>query len=242
MFVDAPFTQGAFRLRRLRARPSEGRAHAGQRARRHRLALAAAKERSHGQAPHRPGLHRSRQCTGHAATCATTPQEALRHGDRRSANSMRDQSYASRRSISPRSAARSRSSTREKYLSGAATSPPACPIDVKDRIRQHGLRNSHLLSIAPTGTISLAFADNASNGIEPPFSWTYTAQEAHGRRHLARIYDVEDYAWRKYRHLGGDIEQAARRTSSPRWKSPPRPTRTWSRPSPRTSTPPSPRR
>lgn len=48
------------------------------------------------------------------------------------------------------------------------------PQPLKDRIRKHGLRNSHLLSIAPTGTVSLAFADNASNGIEPPFSFAYT--------------------------------------------------------------------
>ena len=47
------------------------------------------------------------------------------------------------------------------------------PAEIKQKIRTHGIRNSHLLSIAPTGTISLAFADNASNGIEPPFSWTY---------------------------------------------------------------------
>ena len=47
----------------------------------------------------------------------------------------------------------------------------------RSSIRKHGLRNSHLLSIAPTGTISLAFADNARNGIEPPFSWTYTRKK-----------------------------------------------------------------
>lgn len=47
------------------------------------------------------------------------------------------------------------------------------PKDIKADIRKYGLRNSHLLSIAPTGTVSLAFADNASNGIEPPFSWVY---------------------------------------------------------------------
>ncbi|HMW23349.1 MAG TPA: adenosylcobalamin-dependent ribonucleoside-diphosphate reductase, partial [Burkholderiaceae bacterium] len=76
------------------------------------------------------------------------------------------------------------------------------PGAVKDRIREHGLRNSHLLSIAPTGTISLAFADNASNGIEPPFSWTYTRKkrEADGSH---KIYNVEDHAWRLYRHLKG---------------------------------------
>src|SRR5512142_3442039 len=47
------------------------------------------------------------------------------------------------------------------------------PQALKDSIRKHGIRNSHVLSIAPTGTISLAFADNASNGIEPAFSWFY---------------------------------------------------------------------
>ena len=44
--------------------------------------------------------------------------------------------------------------------------------------RAHGLRNSHLLSIAPTGTISLAFADNASNGIEPAYSWQLLLEES----------------------------------------------------------------
>ena len=60
----------------------------------------------------------------------------------------------------------------ELYLSGGNFAS-RLPADIKSEIRKHGLRNSHLLSIAPTGTISLAFADNASNGIEPPFSWTY---------------------------------------------------------------------
>jgi hypothetical protein len=81
------------------------------------------------------------------------------------------------------------------------------------------MRNSHLLSIAPTGTISLAFADNASNGIEPPFSWTYTRKKrmADGTH---KEYAVEDYAWRLYKHLGGDMASCPT-TSSPRWKSPP---------------------
>ncbi|WP_028873767.1 adenosylcobalamin-dependent ribonucleoside-diphosphate reductase [Tepidiphilus margaritifer] len=79
------------------------------------------------------------------------------------------------------------------------------PADLKALIRKHGIRNSHLLSIAPTGTISLAFADNASNGIEPPFSYTYTR-----RKRMAdgtfKEYSVEDHAWRLYKHLGGDVE------------------------------------
>jgi ribonucleoside-diphosphate reductase alpha chain len=77
------------------------------------------------------------------------------------------------------------------------------PDAIKDRIRSHGIRNSHLLSIAPTGTISLAFADNASNGIEPPFSWFYTRKKrmAEGG---TKDYPVEDHAWRMYKHIGGD--------------------------------------
>jgi ribonucleoside-diphosphate reductase alpha chain len=80
------------------------------------------------------------------------------------------------------------------------------PERLKTEIRTHGIRNSHLLSIAPTGTISLAFADNASNGIEPPFSWTYQRKkrEPDGTH---KVYDVEDHAWRLYRHLGGDMEK-----------------------------------
>ncbi len=87
------------------------------------------------------------------------------------------------------------------YLSGGNFAS-RLPIDIKDSIRKHGMRNSHLLAIAPTGTISLAFADNASNGIEPPFSWTYTRKKrmADGTH---REFRVEDHAWRLYRHLFG---------------------------------------
>jgi len=78
------------------------------------------------------------------------------------------------------------------------------PQDIQHDIRQHGIRNSHLLSIAPTGTVSLAFADNASNGIEPPFSWTYTRRKREGDGTMSE-YTVEDYAWRLYKTLGGDV-------------------------------------
>ena len=77
------------------------------------------------------------------------------------------------------------------------------PQALKERIRSHGLRNSHLLSIAPTGTISLAFADNASNGIEPAFSWTYTRKKRMPDGTF-KEYAVEDHAWRLYRHLHGE--------------------------------------
>ena len=78
------------------------------------------------------------------------------------------------------------------------------PVALQQQIRQHGIRNSHLLSIAPTGTVSLAFADNASNGIEPPFSWMYRRKKREADGSTSE-YAVEDHAWRLYRELGGDV-------------------------------------
>jgi ribonucleoside-diphosphate reductase alpha chain len=72
------------------------------------------------------------------------------------------------------------------------------PTPLQKAIQTHGLRNSHLLSIAPAGTISLAFADNVSSGIEPAYAWTYER-----KRRLAgdgsRAYRVEDHAYRLFR-------------------------------------------
>ena len=84
------------------------------------------------------------------------------------------------------------------------------PRTLLDDIRRAGIRNSHLLSIAPTGTISLAFADNASNGIEPPFSWTYRRNKR--TPDGVRTYVVEDHAYRLFRHrfgLAADVELRA---------------------------------
>lgn len=45
------------------------------------------------------------------------------------------------------------------------------PEDIQEDVFNYGIRNSHLLSIAPTGTISFC-ADNISSGIEPVFAHT----------------------------------------------------------------------
>jgi len=91
----------------------------------------------------------------------------------------------------------------EKYLASGFAS--RLPEDLRADIRRFGLRNSHLLSIAPTGTISLAFADNASNGIEPAFSWAYTRRKRQGDG-TVKEFSVEDHAWRLWRERGGDVE------------------------------------
>lgn len=80
------------------------------------------------------------------------------------------------------------------------------PTALQQAIRANGIRNSHLLSIAPTGTVSLAFADNASNGIEPPFSWMYRRKKRESDGSTTE-YAVEDHAWRLYRELGGDVDR-----------------------------------
>jgi len=82
------------------------------------------------------------------------------------------------------------------------------PGAIKATIGEHGIRNSHLLSIAPTGTISLAFADNASNGIEPAFSWTYTRRKRMPDDTM-KDFAVEDHAYRVFRHLHGLDEGVA---------------------------------
>lgn len=63
---------------------------------------------------------------------------------------------------------------------------------VQEKIKLNGIRNSHLTSIAPTGTISLT-ADNVSSGIEPPFSMFYdrTIQKFDGHD----VERIEDYAY-----------------------------------------------
>ena len=82
---------------------------------------------------------------------------------------------------------------KDKYLQGQfiKTLRP----DVQDAIAKYGVRNSHLTSIAPTGTISLC-ADNVSSGIEPVFAYSFdrTVVEFSG----PRVETVEDYGARVF--------------------------------------------
>jgi ribonucleoside-diphosphate reductase alpha chain len=91
----------------------------------------------------------------------------------------------------------------EKYLESEFSK--RLPEDIRSDIRTHGIRNSHLLSIAPTGTISLAFADNASNGIEPAFSWFYTRRklEADGSH---TEFSVVDHAFRLFHRMTSQVD------------------------------------
>jgi len=121
----------------------------------------------------------------------------------RIAECMRDAAYAASVDLAREKGAFPKFDARGYLAEGTFAS--RLPESLKAAIHQHGIRNSHLLSIAPTGTVSLAFADNASNGIEPPFSWMYKRKKRESDGSTTE-YAVEDHAWRLYRELGGDVE------------------------------------
>ncbi|MFO0120702.1 MAG: hypothetical protein ACK51Y_03790 [Burkholderiales bacterium] len=91
------------------------------------------------------------------------------------------------------------------------------PATLQAKIRRHGVRNTHLTSIAPTGMLALAWADNASPGIEPVF--------AHEGERLQRGTDgqlhpmgVSSPSLRRWRDMesGGDDPARALRVASNR--------------------------
>ena len=84
-----------------------------------------------------------------------------------------------------------------RYLEGSFIQ--SLPADIKKQIAMHGMRNSHLTAIAPTGTISL-LAGNVSSGIEPVFAFRHKRYVLEGQtRHE---FKLEDYAWRMWTESG----------------------------------------
>ena len=75
------------------------------------------------------------------------------------------------------------------------------PRELRDRIALHGCRFTHHTSIAPTGTIALSLANNASNGIEPSFSHKYSRNViTEGRKTKVKV-DVLSHELLAYRVL-----------------------------------------
>ena len=88
----------------------------------------------------------------------------------------------------------------EKFLASGALQH--MDEDVREAIREHGIRNALLTSVAPTGTISL-YAGNVSSGIEPVFAYSYTRKVL--QKDGSRLEeDVTDYAVQMWRDLKGD--------------------------------------
>lgn len=86
----------------------------------------------------------------------------------------------------------------EKYLSGKFVS--ALPEYIREAIRTNGIRNSHLLTIAPTGTTSLMWG-NVSSGVEPIFSLTVKRKIKEGEGKEREVI-IEDYAYSLYKKNG----------------------------------------
>ncbi|MCB1744007.1 MAG: adenosylcobalamin-dependent ribonucleoside-diphosphate reductase [Gammaproteobacteria bacterium] len=77
------------------------------------------------------------------------------------------------------------------------------PAELRDNIARHGIRNSHLTAIAPTGSISL-LAGNVSSGMEPIFSDRYERRLRDARGRLTTM-EIEDWSlglWRARGHSG----------------------------------------
>lgn len=76
------------------------------------------------------------------------------------------------------------------------------PEEIRAGIRAQGIRNSHLIAIAPAGTISL-LANGISSGLEPVFEFEYRRRIEDGQGG-ASWFLMTDYALRHWRLMKGD--------------------------------------
>jgi ribonucleoside-diphosphate reductase alpha chain len=70
-----------------------------------------------------------------------------------------------------------------------------------EELAQVGARFTHHTSIAPTGTIALSLANNASNGIEPSFAHHYSRNIIRPGKKSKEKVDVFSFELLAYRHL-----------------------------------------
>ena len=69
--------------------------------------------------------------------------------------------------------------------------------EIAKDIKKHGIRNGKMISIAPSGTLSLTFGNNCSSGLEPIFSLSYERKIKFGGQEDSniQIVQMEDYAY-----------------------------------------------
>lgn len=76
--------------------------------------------------------------------------------------------------------------------------PDLDPGELEAGIREYGIRNGVLLSVAPTGTTSLVMG-NVSSGIEPVFAHTYKRMVRGTEGEMSREYEVYDYGYLEWK-------------------------------------------
>jgi len=82
------------------------------------------------------------------------------------------------------------------------------PKNIQEEIFRHGIRNSHLLSIAPTGTISLA-AGNISSGVEPPYTRGLYQRSIYNSDGSVSSFGLMDFAESEYGVVGVTSEECS---------------------------------
>ena len=87
-----------------------------------------------------------------------------------------------------------------RYMQRVAEVDP----ELVEQLAEHGARFSHHSSIAPTGTISLSLANNASNGIEPSFAHHYSRNVIREGRKSKEKVDVFSFELLAYQALIND--------------------------------------
>lgn len=94
----------------------------------------------------------------------------------------------------------------DKYLE-EGTFASRLPEWIKAEIRAHGIRNSHLLSLAPTGTGALAFGDNASSGVEPIFSLRQQRNKVMPDNSIEK-FALENQSYRLFKAIHGEAAES----------------------------------
>jgi ribonucleoside-diphosphate reductase alpha chain len=76
--------------------------------------------------------------------------------------------------------------------------------EIINLILKYGVRWSHATSIAPTGTMSLTWGNNCSNGIEPVFADLYLRNIRKADKKTKTQVEVYDYAFFEWKKAFGD--------------------------------------